>query len=243
MRRLLPVPTADDVDLDAAYAVPLPPSGVHVRANMVASADGAATLDGRSEGLSSAADKRLFSVLRGLCDVVLVGSGTAVTEDYGPARPSPERREKRLAAGLAEVPPIAVISSSLPFAPTARLFAEAVVRPILLTTERAPAERRTALANVADVVAAGEQRVDLAAALDALAERGLRRVLCEGGPGLLTQLVAGGRLDDLCLTVAPSLVGEGGPHVLAGELAEPARLRLMHVLEDEGFLFLRYACH
>lgn len=241
MRRLLPLPVTDEVDLDGAYAVSPPAAGVHLRANMVGSADGAARVDGHSDGLSSAADKRLFTVLRGLCDVVLAGAGTVVAENYGPAKPSEERRAKRAAAGLAAVPPVAVVSRSLPFGPDARLFAEAVVRPIVLTTEHAPADRREALADVADVVIAGGERVDLGLAITALAERGLRRVLCEGGPHLLSELLAGGHVDELCLTVSPMLVG-GDLHLLGNPLPTPVNLRLEHLLEDDGSLFLRYSC-
>lgn len=241
MRRLLPLPAEDDVDLDAAYAVALPREGAHVRANMVGSVDGTARVRGVSEGLSSPGDKRIFTVLRGLADVVLAGSGTVVAEDYGPARPSAQRRSTRAGRGLAEVPPIAVVSGSLPFGPDARLFAGAEVRPIVLTCERAPQERRRALEPVADVVVAGDERVDLGVALAALAGRGLPRVLCEGGPHLLGELVAGGHLDELCLTVSPTLVG-GDLHVLATALRAPAALDLRHVLEEDGSLFLRYAC-
>jgi riboflavin biosynthesis pyrimidine reductase len=241
VRRLLPLPMTDDVDLDQAYAVSSPAAGVHLRANMVGSADGAARVDGHSSGLSSAADKRLFTVLRGLCDVVLAGAGTVVAENYGPARPSQDRRAKRAAAGMAEIPPVAVVSGSLPFGPDARLFSEAVARPIVITTEHAPADRREALAGVADVVIAGRERVDLERALAVLSDRGLRRVLCEGGPHLLTELLAAGHVDELCLTVSPTLVG-GDLHLLANPLPTPVGLRLEHLLEDDGSLFLRYSC-
>lgn len=240
MRRLVPDP-ADDVDLDASYAWPRGADPM-VRANMVASADGAAWLSGVTTGLSSPADRRVLTVLRGLADVVLVGAGTVRLEDLGPAQPSDARREHRTAEGRAPVPPIAVVSSRLDLDATARLFEPGPVRPILLTTERAPADRRMTLSTLADVVVAGDQVVDLPAALAALAARGLRRVLCEGGPTLLAAVMAADRLDELCLTIAPCLVAGAAGRVLTGPaLPAPGRLELRHVLEEAGSLFLRYA--
>jgi riboflavin biosynthesis pyrimidine reductase len=225
VRRLLPVGDAD-VDLAAAYA---PPAGRHVRANFVVSTDGATTVSGLSEGLSSPADRDLFHVLRSLCDVVLVGATTARRENYGGARDYDGR-----------VPTIAVVSRSLDLDPGARLFTETTVRPWVLTVSSAPADRRAALAEVAHVVDAGDRSVDIGTALDALAAAGLDHVLCEGGPHLLSDVVAAGALDDLCLSVAPLLAGGAGDRLLAGlPLVPPVPLRLDHVLEDNGTLFLR----
>jgi riboflavin biosynthesis pyrimidine reductase len=238
MRRLLPEPSAA-VDLDEAYAVP---GGPHVRANFVCSVDGSAMADGRSAGLSSPADKALFSRLRRHCDVVLVGAGTVRTETYGPARPSPEGRARREALGFAPVPPIAVVSGTLDLDETSAFFVDAVARPIVLTVAMAPAERRAALSEVAEVVMVGEGLVDPVLAVAALAERGLPRVLCEGGPSLLGGLVAAGQLDELCLTLSPVLAGAGGSRIVGGPISSVAApMTLLHVLEDDGFLFLRYA--
>jgi riboflavin biosynthesis pyrimidine reductase len=95
---------------------------------------------------------------------------------------------------------------------------------------------------VADVIVAGDESVDLSAAVDALTERGHRRMLTEGGPHLLAQLVAAGRLDELCLTFAPLLAGgDVTLRILAGQPLDPPRpLHLAHLLEDDGFLFSRY---
>jgi riboflavin biosynthesis pyrimidine reductase len=224
MRRLFPDP-ADDVDVAVAYAHP---PGV-VRANMVASADGAATFDSRSGGLSSTADHQLFLTLRKLCDVIVVGASTVRVEGYGPARGD----------GAA---PIAVVSGSLDLDPESRFFAEAVARPLVLTTEEADADKIAALSTVADVVKAGTVRVDLGSALDQLAERGLTKVLTEGGPALLAELIAVDRLDELCLTAAPLLTLGHSKRITDGPpLRDATRLDVMHVLvDDEGSLFLRY---
>lgn len=240
MRQLIPPPATPEVDLDELYRV-AERSRPHLRANMVASADGAATAGGRSAGLSSAADKRLFALLRGHADAVLVGASTVRVEGYGGVRPSPARRAWRAERGLAEVPPIVVVSRTGALAPDLRLFTDTERPPLVVLPASTPAERVADLATRAEVLRAGDDDVDLAAALAALAARGLRHVLCEGGPKLLATLAARGLLDELCLTVAPLLFGGVAARVLDGpHLPSPVQLRLAGAVEDDGFLFLRY---
>jgi riboflavin biosynthesis pyrimidine reductase len=253
MRRLSPAPAPDatrenvpdlsDADLAAAYAYPEGLTRPWVRANMVGTLDGAATASetGLSGGISSRADMRVFGVLRGLADVVVVGGTTVRREGYGPARPKRGWAEAREAEGRGPVPAIAVVSGSLDLDPEAPLFTEARVRTLVLTSRTAPPDRRAALAEVAEVVDAGEEDVDIPVAVGALAARGLPRVLCEGGPRLLAQVAGAGLLDELCLTVSPLLVAGDAPRVLRGApLHPPAALRLGHVLEEDGWLFLRH---
>jgi riboflavin biosynthesis pyrimidine reductase len=239
MRRLLPDPS-DEVDFEAAYALPSPGTW-HLRANMVGSVDGAAQLDGRSGGLSEMADRAVFHVLRGLTDGVLAGAATVRAEHYGPARPSPETRANRRTAGLPEVPPIAVTTRpGLDL--SSRFFAEAGAGPIVLTCDRAPLDRRRETEPHADVVVAGDDTVDLPTALAALAERGLTRVLCEGGPTLLGQLAAAQLRDELCLSISPQLVGGAPTRILNGsDVDPPARLELTDLLDDGSLLLARYA--
>ncbi|WP_372517651.1 pyrimidine reductase family protein [Frankia tisae] len=232
---------AAEVDLDEAYAYP-PAAGrtSYVRANFVSSADGAAEVGGRSGPLGGAADWRVFQLLRWLSDVVLVGAGTVRHENYGPVVVPPERRERRQAAGLAAVPPIAVVTATAGLDPGARLF-DAEVRPVVLTCDAAPPARRQALAAVAEVVLCGDSTVDPAAALAALTDRGMTRVLTEGGPLLHAQLAGSGLLDELCLTVAPLLAGPGRMGIVEGPpWPEPATMRLTQVLIEDDNLFLRY---
>jgi riboflavin biosynthesis pyrimidine reductase len=242
VRQLLPHPADEltDDDLLAAYAPP-PGADRHVRVNFVASADGAVAVDGRSHGLSSPADKRVFGLLRDLADVVLVGAGTVRDEGYGYPAFGDRERERRRARGLAPTPTFAVVSGSLDLDLTSSLFTGPPVRTVVLTAASALADRRAALEPVADVVPAGADRVDLAAALDALAARGLRRVLCEGGPSLLAGLAAAGLLDEVCLTVSPLLAGPGAGRITAGPRHPPLPMRVGHLLEEDGALFLRYA--
>lgn len=208
-----------------------------LRANMIFSADGAAAFAGRAGPLSCPADFQLLLALRAYADVVLVGAGTARAENYGPVRLRPEHREQRRELGLGEQPPpIAVVSQSgrLPEG----MFASPTA-PILVTSERGARESRETRC---EVLAAGEDAVDIGAAVRQLRQQGMTKVLCEGGPTLLDELVAADLVDELCVTMAPRLagcqpVGSGTP----ARLPSPISLRLGHVLVDpDGYLFLKY---
>lgn len=238
MRSLFPA-QADQVDLDEAYALPSP-AGTHVRANFVTSVDGAAEIAGASTALSSKPDRAVFLLLRGLCEVVLVGAETVRREGYGPVRLAQARRDRRAKEGMQPVPPIAVVTGALDLDLTSAFFSEAEARPILLTTQRAPARALESARQVARVVVAGEEHVELGQALHELAALGLRQVLLEGGPTLLGQALEGGHLDELCLTISAVLAGAGHRRIVDGPPGRPHRLRLAHVLNDEDTLFLKY---
>ena len=250
MRQVYPGGSArTDAALAALYAYPergAPPAR-WLRANMVASLDGAATVGGRSGGLSGEADEQVFAMLRAHADVILVGAGTARAEGYGPVQPESEGlRWAFLRDGRAPSPPIAVVTRALDLDLGSPLFADAPphARTIVITTESAPAGRRAAAARTAEVIVTGEASVDLMAAVDALAERGYQRISCEGGPHLLAQLAGEGLLDELCFTVSPLLAGPGANRIMAGGLPLPGGgtlpVTLAHVLADEGYLLCRY---
>ncbi|HEY9522208.1 MAG TPA: pyrimidine reductase family protein [Thermopolyspora sp.] len=235
MRRIHPEP-AEDVDIPTAYAYP---DGPWLRLNMVCSADGGAWLKGLSGGLSSEGDQHIFMTLRGLADVVLAGAATVRAEGYGPVKPRPSWDGLRV--GRPPTPPLALVTRRLDLDLGSTLFTETepYARTIVITTESAPRDRLDEAATKADVIIAGADRVDLTLALALLRERGHRRVLCEGGPRLNGQLTAAGLVDELCLTVNPMLVGGGASRILNGTSVH-TRLDLVHVLEEDGFLFCRY---
>lgn len=237
MNRLHPGAT-EEVDTLDAYAVP---DGPHLRVNMVASVDGAAAVDGRVGVLSGTADQVLLHELRTLCDVLLVGAGTVRAEGYGPIRLGEEDQDRRIAAGLAPLPRLAVLTRGLDLDLAAPVFTRATVRPLVITTERASAARQQEARAVADVLVAGEESVDLASALGTLREHGLARVLSEGGPHVLAEMFAASLVDELCLAIAPVVTAGNELRITAGPaLAVPKQLRLEQVLERDEFLFLRY---
>jgi len=239
MRQLLPTPVGE-IDLQAAYAYPTDPARLPwVRANMVTSLDGAAAVDGRSGALGGPGDKAVFGVLRGLADAVLVGAGTARIEGYRALRAKPDFAEVRAACGQPSAPVLVLVSARLDLDPESALFHGGVQRTIVVTHKGSDPVLRDRLSVVAEVVVAGDDAVDIGAALDALAARGFVRVLCEGGPRLLADLSAAERLDELCLTVAPRVVGGDSSRIIAGAALDLS-FGLAHLLEDDGTLFARY---
>lgn len=231
----------DDDELIAAYA---PPGEVEswLRVNFVASADGAVTVDGGSAGLSGTADMRVFKILRMRCDVLLVGAGTVRRESghYRGLRLNAERVDWRRRAEMPDHPRMAVVSGTADLDPESPLFAEAGARPIVVTCQAAPAAAREALSQVSDVIVAGEQEVDFDAAVRELRRRGLRQILCEGGPHVLGAVTAADLVDELCLTVSPMLAGAGAGRITAGPTSPVRRMQLAHVLEADDYLLLRY---
>lgn len=229
MRRLLPEPPAGGVDPYVAYG-----DAPALRLGMVMSADGSATdADGWTDGLGGAADLRVFRTLRALADAILVGAGTVRTGRLGPARLRADLRARRGGPPA----PIVVVSRALDLDWTLPLFTEAETPTVVVTSRAA----RPKAPDGVPVVVAGEDDVDLPAAVRALREDlGHERLPCEGGPVLAAGLIGAGLVDELCLNIAPTLLGGArDTRLLAGPAAEvpldPAALYL-----DDGVLFVRY---
>jgi riboflavin-specific deaminase-like protein len=215
--------------------------GTRVRMNFVSSADGAVTLDGRSGALGGDTDRALMQVLRAMADAVVVGAGTVRAEGYGGVRVDADHVEWRRSRGLADQPVLAVVSGGLHLEPGDPVFAEAVRRPVLVTTDAAADARGALFEPVATVLPCGSDAVDLRAMLDAFARRGLTQVLCEGGPHLFGALLADGLVDEVCVTIAPRFVGGDAGRIVQGAAEADRRFALMSVVtDDEGFAFLRY---
>lgn len=233
------VPLGDE-DLLAAYATD--PGAPWLRVNFVTSVDGAVTAaDGFSAGISNEADKRVFGLLRQTCDALMVGAGTLRHEGYGAMRLGERREDWRVAHGLPGNPLLVIVSRRLDLDPTSSVFTGAPVRPMVVTSASSPPDRRSALAEVAHVLALGDEEVDLRGALDVLRRLGFGQVLCEGGPQLLGALTAADLVDEFDLTVAPALVGPGPGRITAGAPAEAARtMALRHILVADDLLLLRY---
>lgn len=234
-----PAARLDDEPLIACYTVD-DRSKPSVRLNFVASIDGAATADGLSAGLSSPADKRVFDILRRLCDVVLVGAGTLRAEGYGSMRLDRAAVQWRRANGLADQPVFAIVSGTLGLDPRSTVFTEAPVRAIVVTVGASPRAKKEAFAHVADVVVCGDERLDAKVMLVEFARRGLRQVLCEGGPTLFGTLLEADCVDELCLTISPLILAGKAPRIAAGVLPQGRRMGLHHVLVSGSTLLLRY---
>jgi riboflavin biosynthesis pyrimidine reductase len=233
----------DPEALALAYAYPkLPPAQTWVRANFVSTLDGAAAGDnGRSDSINTGADRDVFGLLRALSDVILVGAGTARSEGYRRATvhaPWLDIRE-----GRPPHPTLAIVSRSGDIPPSLSQPREDSGEVLLITCEHAGADTidlaRSTLGED-NVIVQGGANVDLAAAVDSLALRGMRRILCEGGPHLMRDLTASGRLDELCLTLAPTLIAGDHTRITAGaSVAADFLPRLL--IESEGTLLGRWS--
>ena len=238
-----PVDSADGRLADF-YAYPDGLRSCWVRGNMIASVDGGATADGKTAELGGAGDLSVFKLMRYAADVILVGAATVRTENYSGAQVPVAQRSARQARGQAEVPPIGVITRSADLDPDTLFFTRTEVPPLVFTCSSAVDDARVRLGSVAEVIDASGPKgddVDAATVLRILAGRGLFRVLSEGGPLILGLLIAGDLLDELCLTVAPFLVGGSAARIATGPGQVLTRMRPAHVLsDDDGYLYTRY---
>ena len=237
--RLTPDPA--ERELCALYSHPVPTDRPWLRANMVTTVDGAAWgATGRSGSINNSADFRAFCAMRAMADVVLVGAGTIRAEGYTPVQVPPDLAATRAAAGLPAALITAVVTRSGDL-PEAFLDSATAATTLVLTTsagaqalhERVPVDR---------VIVTGDGSIDLSAALTELARRGLPRVLCEGGPTLLGDLMAASLVDELCVTTSPLVVsGPAGRIVHAQRYLDPApTARLGHLLVSDGSLLARW---
>lgn len=236
--------TDDEGRLAALYSYPAHLDRCWVRANMISSLDGGATDDGKAGGLAGPGDRALFTRMRQEADVILVGASTVRIENYSGAQMSVAQRQERTRRGQAELPPIAVVTHSADFEHDAKFFTRSEVAPLIMTCRETVDDARSRfgpLAEVIDASGALTDRVDLAVVLKIFAERGWLRILSEGGPGMLSQLIEHDLLDELCVTIAPILVGGQARRIAAGEGEAHTRLRRSHLLtDDEGYLYTRY---
>jgi riboflavin-specific deaminase-like protein len=205
--------------------------------NMVSTLDGKATIEWRTKGLSSELDRRLFHQLRTQVDAVMVGAGTLRAERYGRIAKSEELRERRVSEGLAREPLAIIVSGRLNLPADLPLLQEPEQEVVIVT--RSDAELRGTAARI-EYVRTGD---DLPLLMGKLRdERGVRSILCEGGPTLNFHLLAAGLVDELFLTLGGKLSGGAAAlTIVAGrDLVEPVELGLVWVAEGAGDLFTRW---
>jgi riboflavin biosynthesis pyrimidine reductase len=239
VRRLVPDPAATSVaeQLEAYRPWDDPPAGrPRVALNFATTLDGRATIDGRSGKIGSDTDTAMLVGLRQRFDAVMIGAGTMRVEKYGRIIGDRAKRERREELGPPG-DPLVVIVGSLDLPWDAPLFTDG--GEVLLLTADQDGEP-PAPATPVEVVREPDGRVDVATALRRLREeRGVRALLCEGGPRLHSQLQAADLADELFLTIAPKLVGAGSS-ILEGALPEVAELELAWLLREGSELFARY---
>lgn len=218
--------------------------GTWVRANFITSVDGGATAGASSGAMGGPGDRMIFNLLRELADVIVVGAGTVRIENYSGAHVSAAQRQQRQARGQSEVPQLAIVTQSGRLDRDMAVFTRTEVPPLVLTCTAAAEQARRVLAGLCEVIdcsGSDPGQVDEAALLAALGARGMRRILTEGGPTLLDSLIQRDMLDELCLTIAPYLVGGLAPRIARGPGQLLTRMRCAHVLTDDaGYLYTRY---
>lgn len=221
--------------LEVAYAYPRSRTP-WIRTNFVSTLDGAAyASDGLSGSLGGDADTQVFGLLRSLADVIVIGAGTARAEGYGLIRPGDLDADLRHRLGLAPIPPIAVVSNSLNIP-------VGLIAPgqIVITTADAPAARIDALREQVDVIAVGTGEIDWIAVIAQLGDRGLNRVLCEGGPTLHGTLVELDLVDELCWSIAPVMATGTAPRIAHGTTAVQNSMSLGHSIQVDDLLLTRW---
>ncbi|SDQ10604.1 Pyrimidine reductase, riboflavin biosynthesis [Curtobacterium sp. UNCCL20] len=240
---VLPPSVADLSDEDLLELYTAGTGAPWLRVNFVATLDGSASAAGVSGSLGGPDDLRVFDLLRRVADVVLVAAGTVRDEGYGPMVLHDVDVAWRRSRGMPDHPVFAIVTGSLSLDPASRVFTEAPVRPIVLTsTSAASSPTAAALRDVAEVVACSadgdEDSVDVALVREALVSRGYGTIHCEGGPTFLGALVAADVVDELTLTIDPSLEGGAGPRIARGSSPELRRMRPVHVLRGDGDVLL-----
>ena len=239
MRSLHP-DVVNDVDDDTLAASYPWPQRRWLRAMMLQTLDGAPVgADGRSKSLSVPADMRVFAEARRLADAVLIGAQTMRAERYRPLLAKPQAQSVRAEAGLAPAPRLVIVSRSLDLPWDEPVFGESAVKPLVITSDGASGFNVEEASEIVDVVVLPGKVVDPHALVDALHERGLDRITCEGGPRLLGELARADLVDEADITIAPLLTGGGQIHT--GEpVVDARRFDLAGVLEEDGYLFTRY---
>lgn len=244
MQQLWPHSTVDALgenELEELYRYP---KSRWLAVNFVSTVDGAMEIAGHSAGISTAPDRVVYQLGSDLADVVLLGAGTATIEQFHGIRPTEQTRHRRQRHGLSPVPPIAVVSTGHSLPPDAPVLTDVLTPSIVLTCTAAPQHLRQAWTEAgATVLVAGEDTVDLPAAVAALHEQGLGRVDCEGGPRLLGSLLSAGLVDELRLTLSPMLASGTSGRIATGLPIDPARLTLASALTEDNTLMLRYLIH
>jgi riboflavin-specific deaminase-like protein len=205
--------------------------------NFATTLDGRAAIDGRSGPIGSETDTEMLQRLRTRVDAVMIGAGTMRAERYGRIVSNPDLRAYRERTGLAPDPLAVIASNRLELPWDAGLFTDGGGRVVIFTaSDQEPPETATPV-----TVERHPDGVDLDRALEWLRrERGIRSVLCEGGPTLHGRLREGGLADELFLTIAPKIAGGEGPRVLEGALPDIDQVELAWLLESKGELFARY---
>jgi 2,5-diamino-6-(ribosylamino)-4(3H)-pyrimidinone 5'-phosphate reductase len=212
---------------------------------MAISADGKISTRRReSFSLGSRADRELMDVLRARSDAVVIGAGTLRLDGWAIRVRDPEIRKKRREKGRPPHPLNVVLSTDLDLPASAQFFTHAATEKLVITTRSAPKSRIDRFRKLAEVAVLRSKRIRPSAVLELLAERGVRRVLVEGGGELNYSFIEAGLIDEIYITVTPRVIGGAkAPTAVdgAGFLKDTqVRLQLVSCRRRADEVFLRY---
>jgi riboflavin-specific deaminase-like protein len=220
------------------------PGRVRLRTNFACTLDGSIMgADGRSGSINTPSDRVVFAVHRALADVIVVGAGTVRAEGYRAVDLAPWQRDLRAASALAPYPTLVIISASGQVDPAVATPLEGDGGPVMIMTrERAGGRLEEFRDTDVEVIRLPGEQLELRSAMSILADRGLTRVLCEGGPGLHRDLLAADLVDEVSLTIAPLMVAGDGARSTRGAFIPAApRFVLQHAIHaDDEALFTHY---
>ena len=192
---------------------------MHLVVNAAVSADGKLSSRRREQvAISGPDDFDRVDRVRASADAVLVGVGTVLADDPHLTLDVEDRRVQRLRGGRSGNPARVVADSRARTPVDARILDDAAVT-YLLVSQAAPKDRLEALRDAgAELVVAGESRVDLPAAFAELESAGVDRLMAEGGGELIFSLFEAGLVDELSVYVGSTIIGgRDAPTLADGE--------------------------
>jgi 2,5-diamino-6-(ribosylamino)-4(3H)-pyrimidinone 5'-phosphate reductase len=218
-----------------------------VYVNMAMSADGKITSARREEPrFTSPRDKKTMDKLRAEADALLIGAGTLRSDNPRQDVRDPEMKAYRRSLGKPDLLLNVLVTASAAVDPGSRLFeAGRAEGCVVATVEDAPPERLRRLGEVAEIWTLGRGRVDVGLLLARLKARGVERLLIEGGGDLNWSFVEKDAVDEIFVTVAPTVFGgREAPTPVEGtgfDMAGRRKLRLVSAEIVDGEIFCRYA--
>lgn len=220
---------------------------MEVVVNAAMSADGKlSSLARRQIPISGPADFDRVDRLRASVDAVLVGIGTILADDPRLTVKDADLRARRVEQERSSNP-TRVVADSRARTPTDAAVLDDAAETILLVADRGESARGDELADHAELINAGENRVDLRDGFEALGACGIETVLVEGGGELIFSLFAAGLVDRLMTFIGPLVIGGRDAPTLAdgagfreGEFVDLALEDAERI--DEGMLLSWAVC-
>jgi len=180
----------------------------HVTINLAMSADGKlSTTERRQVKISGTKDFERVDLLKSETDAIMVGIGTVLADDPSLTVKSPLLKEKRVSEGKDENPVRIIVDSKAKTPPDAEILHKGPGKRIIAVSKSADPEKIAELNDYADIIQAGDDKVDLRALLEALAETGIKTLMVEGGGTLIWSLFEENLVDEYYTCIGNIIIG------------------------------------